>query len=183
MSEITITLPDWLDDVPAPTGSSLDERMRFVVSLAERNVAEGTGGPFGAAVFDDLGLVAAGVNLVVPSHVAIAHAEAMAVAMAGIRTGSFDLSGRSLVTSSEPCLMCFGVVWWSGVTRLVCGARDEDVREIGFDEGPKHPEWVARLTAKGVDVKRDVLRDEAKKALLAYAELGGPIYNGGTANA
>jgi tRNA(Arg) A34 adenosine deaminase TadA len=184
MSSITIDLPSWIEDIAPPTEPGLDPQMRYVLTLAERNVAEGTGGPFGAAVFDRSGgLVAPGVNLVVPSHVAIAHAEATAVALAGIRTGTFDLSGHSLVTSSEPCVMCFGVTWWSGVSQLVCGARDADVRSIGFDEGPKRPDWVATLTGKGVDVIRDVLRDQAIEGLKAYAELGGPIYNGGTPDA
>jgi tRNA(Arg) A34 adenosine deaminase TadA len=183
MSQVVITLPDWIDDVAAPIDHSPEARMRYVLALAERNVAEGTGGPFGAAVFSDEGLVAPGVNLVVPSGVAIAHAEPVAVALAGQVRGSFDLHGLALVTSSEPCVMCFGVTWWSGVTQLVCGARDADVRLIGFDEGPKRSDWVKALTAKGVDVVRDVLRDRATAALRTYATGGGLIYNGGNPDA
>jgi tRNA(Arg) A34 adenosine deaminase TadA len=183
MSQVVITLPDWIDDIAVPIENSLETRMRYVLALAERNVAEGTGGPFGAAVFSDEGLVAPGVNLVVPSSVAVAHAEPIAVALAGQAIGSFDLHGMTLVTSSEPCVMCFGVAWWSGVTQLVCGARDADVRRIGFDEGPKRSDWVKALRAKGVDVVRDVLRDRASAALRAYATGGGLIYNGGNPNA
>ncbi len=183
MSQIVITLPDWIGELAPPIDQSLDDRMRYVLELAERNVAEGTGGPFGAAIFSDEGLVAPGVNLVVPSHVAIAHAEATAVALAGQRIGSFDLHGMTLVTSSEPCVMCFGVTWWSGVTRLVCGARDADVREIGFDEGPKRPDWAETLIDKGVEVIRDVMRTQAVTALQSYAAGGGLIYNGGRPDA
>ncbi|MGF1667719.1 MAG: nucleoside deaminase [Acidimicrobiia bacterium] len=183
MSQIVITLPDWIGELAPPVDQSLDGRMRYVLALAERNVAEGTGGPFGAAVFSEEGLVAPGVNLVVPSNVAIAHAEATAVALAGQRTGSFDLRGMALVTSSEPCVMCFGVTWWSGVTQLVCGARDADVRQIGFDEGPKRADWAEALAAKGVEVVRDVLRTRAVTALRTYAAGGGLIYNGGKPDA
>lgn len=183
MSEIVITLPDWIGDLAPPVDQSPAGRMRFVLALAERNVAEGTGGPFGAAVFSDEGLVASGVNLVVPSRVAIAHAEATAIALAGQRVGSFDLHGLALVTSSEPCVMCFGATWWSGVTQLVCGARDADVRRIGFDEGPKRPDWVETLTARGIEVIRDVMRAEAVTSLQTYAAGGGLIYNGGKPDA
>ena len=74
--------------------------------------------------------------------------------------------------------MCFGAIPWSGVRRLVCGARDEDARAIGFDEGPKLPDWVDALEARGIAVVHDVLRDEAVAILRHYQESGGIIYNG-----
>ena len=73
--------------------------------------------------------------------------------------------------------MCLGAVSWSGARRLVCGARDEDVRAIGFDEGPKPPDWIRELERRGISVVRDELRDEAAAVLRRYAEEGGIIYN------
>lgn len=183
---LTLRLPDWIDDVvdddrPYP---GIDERMALAIRLSHLNVEHGTGGPFGAAVFDaDSGrLLAVGVNLVIPTSAAIAHAEMVAVATAGVRAGHFDLSSvypsPELVTSTEPCAMCFGAVPWSGVIRLVCGARDADARAIGFDEGPKMPDWVSALESRGIEVIRDVGREEAVAVLRRYAEEGGPIYNG-----
>ena len=84
-----------------------------------------------------------------------------------------------MVASTEPCAMCFGAIPWSGVTRLVCGARDEDARRIGFDEGPKLPDWRKALQKRGIRVTRDVLREEAVAVLDLYVDLGGPIYNAG----
>jgi hypothetical protein len=60
---------------------------------------------------------------------------------------------------------------------VVCGARDEDVRAIGFDEGPKPPGWAGQLETRGIQVVRDVLRAEAKGVLDLYAQSGGLIYN------
>ncbi len=184
---ITIRLPEWVDEV-APPGTVCEtrsERMGLVVELSRRNVEEGTGGPFGAAVFEiESGrLIAPGVNLVLPSSAAVAHAEIVAVALAGVVTGNFDLGGEGLtptvlVASTEPCAMCFGAVPWSGVRRLVCGARDEDARAIGFDEGPKMIDWESALTSRGIEVVRDVMRTEAMAVLQGYAESGGTIYNG-----
>jgi len=68
---------------------------------------------------------------------------------------------------------------WSGVQRLVCGARDEDARAIGFDEGPKMADWVKALNDRGIIVVRDVLRGEARAVLQEYAAAGGAIYNAG----
>lgn len=49
----------------------------FAVSIAGRNVAEGAGGPFGATVVevDSCRVVAAGVNVVIPTGDCTAHAE------------------------------------------------------------------------------------------------------------
>ena len=181
-----LKLPQWIDDF-LPDREAVFEtaeaRMRVAIELARRNVANGTGGPFGAAIFEiETGrLVAPGVNLVVPSQAAIAHAEMVAIAMAGQVLGSFDVSGAAeceLVSSTEPCAMCFGAVPWSGVRRLVCGARDEDARAIGFDEGPKLSNWKAALEERGIEVVQDVLREEAAAVLRAYQSRGGLIYNG-----
>jgi tRNA(Arg) A34 adenosine deaminase TadA len=159
--------------------------MRFIVTLARENVVQQTGGPFGAGVFDAGGhLIAAGVNLVMSSNCSIFHAEIVAIALAQKKLGRFDLSDGGndvyeLVASTEPCAMCFGAIPWSGIRRLVCGARDEDARSIGFDEGPKLPNWQEALENRGMNVSRDVLRHEAVEVLHLYLETGGTIYNTG----
>ena len=181
---LTVTLPDWMSEVcrPGAIFATVDERMALVIELARTNVARQTGGPFGAAVFDiETGeVLAPGVNLVVSAHAALAHAEMLAIALAGRALESFDLGVRAteLVTSTEPCAMCLGAIPWSGVRRLVCGARDEDARRIGFDEGDKPADWIALLRARGIDVVQDVSRSEATAVLEDYARSGGPIYNG-----
>ena len=79
--------------------------------------------------------------------------------------------------------MCFGAIWWSGVSRLVIGARKEDVERLtGFEEGPVPPNWIEllegrRAPLRPVQVTRDVLSDRACAVLRRYEERGGPIYN------
>ena len=185
--EWTVRLPDWVEAVvPGPEHghATVEERMRLVIDLSRRNVARGTGGPFGAAVFEvESGrLVAPGVNLVESANCSVVHAEIVAIAIAQQVLGRYDLGGDGmpvceLVSSAEPCAMCLGAIPWSGVRRLICGARDEDARYIGFDEGAKPPDWVASLEARGIAVLRDVLREEARAVLQHYADTGGVIYN------
>ncbi len=181
---LTVALPDWISEVcrPGAVFATLEQRMGLVIELARTNVARQTGGPFGAAVFDiDTGeVIAPGINLVVSAHAALAHAEMLAIALAGRALESFDLGVRptELVTSTEPCAMCLGAVPWSGVRRLVCGARDEDARRIGFDEGDKPSDWIGCLRTRGIDVIQDVSRSEATAVLEGYARAGGTIYNG-----
>ncbi len=163
---------------------TVEDRMRFVVELSRLNVRNGTGGPFGAAIFErETGhLLAPGVNLVVGSGCSVFHAEMVAIMVAQRVLGTFDLGGKDLppyelVASTEPCAMCLGATPWSGVRHLVCGARDEDARAVGFDEGAKMSEWAGSLEDRGISVERSVLREEAVAVLREYAELGGEIYN------
>lgn len=185
--DVLLQLPSWVSGIcgPGDIYPSLDDRMGLVIELARQNVACATGGPFGAAVFD-LGtgaLIAPGVNLVMTTNTALAHAEMLAIAIAGRVVGSFDLSGlpTELVASTEPCAMCLGTVPWSGVRQLVCGAIDEDARAIGFDEGDKPAGWSDKLRSRGIAVITEVRRSEAAAILKAYADSGGVIYNGRSA--
>jgi len=185
---ITLTPPDWLAELTHQHRSSMpdaEERLRLAIDLSRRNIEQGTGGPFGAAVFDlsTFRLVGAGVNRVVPTGLSIAHAEIMALSDAQLRLGTFDLSttgaGRfELVTSCEPCAMCFGAIPWSGIRSLLCGATDQDARAIGFDEGPRHPNWIEELERRGITVHTEICRDAGRQVLQDYANGSGTIYNG-----
>ncbi|MDH5420789.1 MAG: nucleoside deaminase [Acidimicrobiia bacterium] len=183
---VVIDPPDWIDDMASP-GVSFEptDRMPFVIELARRNVVEQTGGPFGAAIFESASgiLVAPGVNRVVPTAISFAHAETTAIGLANQRLGVFDLGGEGLpamelVASTEPCALCMGATVWSGVRKLVTGARDQDARSIGFDEGPKVADWQDALRSRGIEVEVDVMREEAAAILDMYAASGALIYNG-----
>jgi tRNA(Arg) A34 adenosine deaminase TadA len=185
--QVTLKLPSWVEELlPDPERGypTEEDRMRFVVELSRLNVERGTGGPFGAAIFErETGrLLAPGMNLVVPTSCSVAHAEMVAIMIAQQVVGDFDLGSEGkpayeLYASTEPCAMCFGATPWSGVRSLLCGARDEDARAVGFDEGAKLPDWAAALEERGISVKRDVLREDAARVLRDYANSGGEIYN------
>ena len=185
--EFILRVPGWTQTFLADAARSYptaEDRMRLVIRLAQLNIEHQTGGPFGAGIFDSgTGrLIAAGVNLVESANCSIAHAEMVAIAFAQQILGSYDLAAQpstvcELVSSTEPCAMCLGAIPWSGVQSLICGARDEDARQIGFDEGAKPDHWVESLEHRGIRVQRDVLRQEAKAVLLDYQKRGGLIYN------
>lgn len=185
ITSFTVILPEWMEERAGKdiTITTIEGRMEFVIGLSRDNVVHRTGGPFGAAIFDAAGnLVSAGVNIVETSSCSILHAEMIAIALAQKSLGRYDLSdgGRlryELVSSTEPCSMCFGAIPWSGVSSLVCGARDADARAIGFEEGPKLANWQEALTERGIAVVRDVLRKEAATVLQDYLAAGGTIYN------
>ena len=183
---VTVDHPPWMAESVDwdRTWATDRERMELAVELSRQNVEHGTGGPFGAAIFEGSGrLVGVGVNSVVRLDNSALHAEMVAFMMAQAALGSFSLGApgmpaHELVTSCEPCAMCLGAILWSGVSRVVCGAARADATELRFEEGPVFPASYKYLEARGIEIVHEVLREEARGVLVLYREQGGPIYNG-----
>ncbi|MBS28670.1 MAG: tRNA-specific adenosine deaminase, partial [Alphaproteobacteria bacterium] len=77
-----------------------DEKfMRAAAALAEKNVANGTGGPFGAVIVRDGEIIGEGTNQVTSSNDPTAHAEVVAIREACSRLGTFNLEGCEVYTS------------------------------------------------------------------------------------
>jgi tRNA(Arg) A34 adenosine deaminase TadA len=181
-------LPAWvgteIEDVP-PLLPSLTERMELVHRLARRNHVEGSGGPFAALVAErDSGRVlSVGVNLVLASGLSSTHAEVVALSLAQVGFGTWDLGAAGgpatqLVVNWRPCAMCFGATLWSGVRSLViAGEGPECERLTGFDEGPVVGDWRRQLSDRGIEVTSDVLRDEAVQTFTEYGAGSALVYN------
>ena len=159
--------------------------MSLAIMLAKENVKHGTGGPFGAAVFNlsSGSLVSVGMNLVVLHNNATLHAEMVALMMAGQRLSSFTLNAsgmppHEISSSCDPCAMCLGAVLWSGAKQLSCGATREDATKLGFDEGPVFSSSYDYLEERGIKIRRGILRDRAADVMKSYRSTGGRIYNG-----
>lgn len=181
-----IAQPPWVDEFSQSYVATADiaQRMEFVLAAARRNIVEKTGGPFAAAVFESESgkLVSLGVNLVTSHGLSILHAEMVAITVAQKKLDTYDLGGKDLpshdlFTSTEPCAMCFGAIPWSGVRRVVTSAEDGDARKIGFDEGPKPPDWAASLRQRGIAVISGVERRQGADVLDFYLASHGHIYN------
>ncbi|MEU4162111.1 nucleoside deaminase [Actinoplanes sp. NPDC026670] len=180
-------LPDWvldeLADVP-PVLADVEDRMRLVNRLADRNHREDTGGPFAALVSDsNTGeILSAGVNLVLAFDLSSLHAEVVAISLAQARLGTWNLGTRrlELAVNWRPCAMCYGATMWSGVTRLVVAGEGDIVEELtGFDEGPMREGWKEQFARRGIEVRTDVLRDEAIAVFRAYGQrTDAVVYNG-----
>ena len=184
-------LPAWVDEEVEAARADLgtDEgRMRLLNRLAERNVAEGSGGPFAAlTVRSGTGeVVAAGVNLVLASGLSSMHAEVVTISVTQARLGTWDLGAEAdpleLWVNWRPCAMCYGATLWSGVRALVVAGDGPELESFtGFDEGPMRDDWAEQLEARGVAVRIGVLRDEAVAVFQRYgATPDKTVYNART---
>jgi tRNA(Arg) A34 adenosine deaminase TadA len=178
--QIHLTLPPWIEEVADASRRYLtdEERVGLAIELSQRNIQHGSGGPFGAAVFDEHGrLIAAAANRVIPQTCSVAHAEMLAYMAAQQRLASYRLNEQgghyTLATSSQPCCQCYGATVWAGIDTLLIGARAEDVEALTeFDEGPLPADWIGELERRSITVRRDILRDEACAVLAAYGTSG-----------
>jgi len=181
-------LPLWVDEELEAARADLgtDEgRMRLLNTLAERNVAEGSGGPFSAlTVRQGSGeVVAAGVNLVLASGLSSMHAEVVTISVTQARLGTWDLGSEEdpleLWVNWRPCAMCYGATLWSGVHGLVVAGDGPELEELtGFDEGPMRDDWAEQFEARGIAVRVGVLTDEAIAVFERYrAKPDKTVYN------
>ncbi|MFJ9690886.1 nucleoside deaminase [Kitasatospora sp. NPDC101183] len=76
--------------------------------------------PFGALLTDRAGnLLLTAENTVLTDHDVTGHAETNLVRLASRTLTPAQLADTTLYTSTEPCAMCSGAIYWSGIPRVV----------------------------------------------------------------
>ena len=132
-----------MTQVSPPSGQGDIEHQRHLrraVDLAERGVAAGDGGPFGAVVVLDGEVIAEGWNRVLGTNDPTAHAEVTAIRAACAALGSFQLPGAVVYASCEPCPMCLGAVYWARPAALYFAASRHDAARAGFSDADIYDE-------------------------------------------
>ena len=92
--------------------------LRRCVELA-RQARDRGDHPFGSVVVTADGRVVEGLNTVVTRRDPTGHAEANVVREAAAQLAADELATSTLYTSTEPCAMCAGAIYWSGIPRVV----------------------------------------------------------------
>jgi tRNA(adenine34) deaminase len=88
--------------------------------------------PVAALIVDSAGIViSSACNSKERDHDPSAHAEIVAMRLAGHALGSANLSGHTLVVTLEPCVMCAGAITQARISRLVFGAWDDKAGAAG----------------------------------------------------
>ncbi len=81
--------------------------------------------PVGAIVVSDNKILAKAHNLTESLTDVTAHAEMQAITAASNYLGAKYLIDCTLYVTLEPCIMCAGALYWSQISRVVVGARDD----------------------------------------------------------
>ena len=110
--------------------NGLRQHLRRAIELA-RQAREHGNHPFGALLVDHTGKVVLDAeNTVRTDKDVTAHAETNLMRMASARFEPDFLEGCTLYTSTEPCAMCAGAIYWANVRRVVFGLSQEQIRCI-----------------------------------------------------
>ena len=141
--------------------------LTHVLALAQRSRDEGHH-PFAALVVGADGqIIAEAMNA--SSSDRTAHAEMNALRLASARYSPAELAGATLYSNAEPCAMCAGGTYWSGVGRVVYALSETSLLDLtGSDsENPTLSLPCRDVFARGqrpTEVVGPLREDEAREA-------------------
>ena len=149
----------------------MDEKRFMSVAIEEAyaGVNAGDGGPFGALIVKGEKILARGHNSVLRDNDPTQHAEMRVISEAARISGTYDLSGCVIYSTTEPCPMCFAAIHWARISGLVYGTDIEDARRLGFNELAIPASRMKDEGNSPVEVRGGFMREECEK-LLAYWE-------------
>jgi tRNA(Arg) A34 adenosine deaminase TadA len=147
---------------------SLDDEkfLRLSFDVARRAQTLGNH-PFGAVLVSAAGdvLIETG-NGYLPDRDMTGHAERLLATQASKQIPLRILAGSTLYTSAEPCAMCAGAIYWSGIGRVVYGLAERRLKQLTGDH-PENPtldlpcRTVFAAGQRKVEVVGPLLEDEA----------------------
>lgn len=104
--------------------------LREAIAVAQRAREQGNH-PFGAILVDANGeKILEAENTVITDRDCVGHAETNLLREASRRFDESVLAQCTIYASAEPCAMCAGAIYWSGVSRLVYGLSQQRLSEI-----------------------------------------------------
>ncbi len=137
-----------------------EQFMKEAIQLANKNVREAKGGPFGAVVVKDGKIVGKGFNTVTETNDPTAHAEVNAIRDACKNLQTFELDGCIIYSSCEPCPMCLGAIYWARPAKLYYGGSKEDAARAGFADAFIYKEIKKPTEARELPTGQ-IMREEA----------------------
>lgn len=112
--------------------------MNMAITEAKKALAEEEI-PIGAIVVCKNRIVGRGYNLTERFNDVTAHAEMQAFTSAAQTLGGKYLKDCTLYVTIEPCVMCAGASYWTQISRIVYGAREEKRGFISKGSNLLHP--------------------------------------------
>ena len=81
--------------------------------------------PVGCVIVNNNDIISRSSNMIELLNDSTAHAELIAITSAQNSLNSKNLDNCILYTTLEPCLMCYGAIYWSKINTVVYGASDK----------------------------------------------------------
>lgn len=100
--------------------------------------------PIGAIVVSKGKVVGRGYNLTEQLNDVTAHAEMQAFTAAAQTLGGKYLKDCTLYVTIEPCVMCAGASYWTQISRVVYGAKEEKRGFTKINQNLLHPKTLLK---------------------------------------
>jgi|SRR5271157_1485267 len=130
--------------------------------------------PFGAVLVDAGGQqLLEAENTVNTDHDITGHAETNLIRKASAAFSAEVLTGCTLYTSTEPCAMCAGAIFWSGVGRVVYALSERGLFELAKPQSGRGllnlpcREVFAR-GGQAIEVQGPLLEEEARQVHIGF---------------
>ncbi len=141
--------------------------IRAAVTLAESAKAKGNH-PFGALLVKDGQVLLQAENTIFTENDLAQHPEIVLARSAASRYSADFLADCTLYASTEPCAMCTGAIYWSGIGRVVFGCSEKRLSQ--FVAGGLHISSRDILAAgeRQVTVLGPLIEDEAAQVHVGF---------------
>jgi len=148
-----------------------EDFLRQAVALAQANVREAGGRPFGAVVVKDGQVIATGVNEIGATGDPTAHAELTAMRKAAQVLGTPRLDGCVVYASGQPCPMCLAAMHMTGVAAARFAYSNAQGEPFGLSTAEVYAQMAKPLEAQALDVRHTPMGDpEIYRAWKGLAE-------------
>lgn len=126
------------------TSAEEDEHfMRLALNEAKKAL-EAQEIPIGAIVVSNGKVIGRGHNLTEQLNDVTAHAEMQAFTSASQTIGGKYLKNCTLYVTIEPCVMCAGASYWTQISRVVYGAKEEKRGFTKINQNILHPKTLVK---------------------------------------
>ena len=121
--------------------------------------------PVGAIIVVDNKVIARSHNLTEMLHDVTAHAEMQSITAAANFIGGKYLKNCTLYVTLEPCQMCAGALYWSQISKIVFGARDDQrgYQKLGTQLHPKTTVISGVLAEEAANLMRRFFAEKRNK--------------------
>jgi len=106
--------------------------LKMAIRQSEKSIEKG-GFPAGAVVVRNGKILSKGISVGNLLKDPTSHAETSSMRKACKKLNSINLNGATLYASLQPCLMCFSVANWSGISRIVYGCRKKLLNKLYYE--------------------------------------------------
>lgn len=142
---------------------NVDEKfMQAAIDLA-RQARHAGNHPFGALLELNGRVLLTAQNTVNAEHDVTRHAELNLVSLASQQLDADTLAAVTLYTSTEPCAMCAGAIYWAGIRRIVFGCSGVQLGQIAGGEFVVPSQEVFAYGKTPIIVVGPVLTEQAAK--------------------